>query len=64
MLYWRTGKPEGCLATGYGKSISSCLTSKKEPDECENDFERWIYLLKHMDTLERMPFKAKKGGLR
>ena len=37
---------------------------RREPDECENDFERWIYLLKHMDTLERMPFKAKKGGLR
>ena len=34
---------------------------QKEPDECENDFERWIYLLKHMDTLERMPFKAKKA---
>ena len=28
-VYWRTGRPEGCLATGYGKSISSCLTSKK-----------------------------------
>ena len=34
---------------------------RREPDECENDFERWIYLLKHMDTLERMPFKAKKA---
>ena len=34
---------------------------QKEPDECENDFERWIYLLKHMDTLERMPFKARKA---
>ena len=33
----------------------------KEEDECETDFERWIYLLKHMDTLERMPFKAKKA---
>ena len=32
----------------------------KEEDECENDFERWIYILKHMDTLDRMPFKARK----
>ncbi|MEY8608638.1 Rpn family recombination-promoting nuclease/putative transposase [Parabacteroides segnis] len=33
----------------------------KEPDDCETDFERWLYLLKHMDTLERMPFKARKA---
>ena len=33
----------------------------KEEEECETDFERWIYLLKHMDTLERMPFKARKA---
>ena len=33
----------------------------KEEDECETDFERWIYVLKHMDTLERMPFKARKA---
>ena len=30
-------------------------------DECETDFERWIYILKHMDTLDRMPFKARKA---
>ena len=30
----------------------------KEADECENNFERWIYVLKHMATLERMPFEA------
>ena len=33
----------------------------KEEDECENDLERWIYILKHMDTLDRMPFKARKA---
>lgn len=33
----------------------------KEEDECETDFERWIYILKHMETLERMPFKAKNA---
>ena len=33
----------------------------KEESECENDFERWIYVLKHMETLKRMPFKARKS---
>lgn len=34
---------------------------RKEEDECENDFERWIYILKNMETLKRMPFKAQKA---
>ena len=34
---------------------------KKEEEECETDFERWIYTLKNMDTLKRMPFKARKA---
>ncbi len=34
---------------------------RKEEDECETDFERWIYILKHMDTLDRLPFKARKA---
>ena len=25
------------------------------------DFERWIYVLKNMDTLNRLPFKARKA---
>lgn len=33
----------------------------KEENECENDFERWIYTLKNMETLKRMPFKARKA---
>ena len=33
----------------------------KEEDECVNDFERWIYVLKNMDTLKRMPFRARKS---
>ena len=33
----------------------------KEEEECENDFERWIYTLKNMETLKRMPFKARKA---
>lgn len=36
----------------------------KEEDECETDFECWIYILKHMDTLERMPFEARKAVFR
>ena len=34
---------------------------KKEADECENQVERWIYLLKNMETLNRLPFKAQKS---
>lgn len=34
---------------------------KKEEDECETDFERWIFVLNNMETLNRMPFKAKKA---
>ena len=33
----------------------------KEEDECESDFERWIYVLKNMETLQRLPFKARKA---
>ena len=37
------------------------LFTKERADECETDFERWIYILKHMETLDRMPFEAKKA---
>ena len=33
----------------------------KEEEECVTDFERWIYVLKNMETLNRMPFKARKS---
>ena len=33
----------------------------KEEHECKTDFERWIYVLKNMDTLQRLPFKARKS---
>ena len=33
----------------------------KEEAECETDFERWIYVLKNMETLQRLPFKARKA---
>ena len=34
---------------------------KKEEMDCNNDFERWIFVLKNMNTLERMPFLAKNA---
>ena len=34
---------------------------EKEEGDCENDFERWIYVLKNMETLQRMPFQARKS---
>jgi len=33
----------------------------KEADACENDFERWIYVLKNMETFNRMPWAAKNS---
>ena len=36
-----------------------CFT--KEVDECENHFERWIYILKNMETLTRMPWAAQNA---
>ena len=32
----------------------------KEVGECETDFEKWIYVLKNMETLERIPFETQK----
>ena len=31
----------------------------KEVSECENQFERWIYVLKNMEKLNRYPFEIK-----
>lgn len=36
-----------------------CFTKKE--DECQTDFERWIYVLKNMETFQRLPFKARKS---
>ena len=48
---------------GFGNQVSDKATMiflqlpyfQKSADECENDFERWIFLLKNMDMLQRMP---------
>jgi len=36
-----------------------CFT--KEADACENHFERWIYILKNMEILDRMPWAAQNA---
>ena len=36
-----------------------CFT--KDAEECENDFERWIYVLKNMETLNRLPWAAQNS---
>ena len=36
-----------------------CFTNNA--DDCENDFERWIYVLKNMETLTRMPWAAQNA---
>ena len=36
----------------------------KEADECANDFERWIYILKNMETLTRLPWAAQSAVFR
>ena len=33
----------------------------KEADECENQVERWIYLLKNMESLNRLPWAAQSA---
>ena len=33
----------------------------KEESGCETDFDKWIYVLKNMETLERIPFKNRKA---
>ena len=34
---------------------------KKEADECENQVERWIYLLKNVESLNRLPWAAQSA---
>ena len=32
----------------------------KSEEECESGFEKWIYVLKYLEVLERLPFTAQK----
>lgn len=40
------------------------LDKEKEAEECNDDFERWIYVLKNMEILDRMPWAAKDSVFR
>ena len=33
----------------------------KSVDDCKSDFERWIYVLKNMETLNRLPWAAQNS---
>ena len=47
-----------------GKLRMICLQMPcfvKEADECESHFERWIYILKNMEILDRMPWAAQNA---
>ena len=45
MFVWQNGK--------------KCFLLQKEAEACENDFDRWIYVLKNMETFNRLPWMAK-----
>ena len=32
---------------------------EKSAEACENNFDRWIYLLKHMETIVKLPWPEK-----
>ena len=34
---------------------------EKGVEVCENDFDRWIYVLKNMDTIKRLPWAAQSS---
>ena len=36
----------------------------KEAADCRTNFERWIYILKNMETMEKMPYQATNAAFR
>ena len=55
-------KESGAVASNKLRFIYLALPLfKKEAEECETDFEKWIYVLKHMEALSRMPFTTQKN---
>ena len=55
-------KESGAVASNKLRFIYLALPLfKKKAEECETDFEKWIYVLKHMEALSRMPFTAQKN---
>lgn len=56
-----TDKDNGNVASDKLRFIYLALPLfKKNAEDCDNDFDKWIYVLKHMETLGRMPFTAQK----
>ena len=45
----------------YGFFYLSLQKINKSTDECENNIDRWIYLLKNMETLNRLPWAAQSA---
>lgn len=41
--------------------VHKMIYERHTDTECETDLERWIYVLKNMETLKRLPFKARKS---
>ncbi|MGM9759757.1 MAG: PD-(D/E)XK nuclease family transposase [Parabacteroides sp.] len=55
-------KKERCIWQERNKFIFLQLPLfGKQAEECENDFDRWIYVLKHMETFKRLPWAAQNS---
>jgi predicted transposase/invertase (TIGR01784 family) len=57
-----TDLQQGKVFTGKMRMIClqmPCFT--KDREECDNHFERWIYILKNMEILDRMPWAAQNA---
>lgn len=74
-INFRLGEKPGKLRTdvvltdrGTGKQFSDKLhfifielpSFLKKEEECKTDFDKWIFILKNMENLDRMPFKENK----
>ena len=53
-------KDSGKLVSNKLRFIYLVLPLFEKVDECDTDFDKWIYVLKHMEALSRMPFTAQK----
>ncbi len=56
----REKKSEGVFSDKLRFIYLSLPFFKKKEEDCDTDFDKWIYVLKHMEVLERMPFAGQK----
>jgi len=62
ICYTLTGKPvSDVLRFIY---IQLPVFTKTSPEECENDFERWIYTLKNLEKMKTIPFAPRDDAFR